>query len=179
MHNLHTQRLHSCKKKTALRIPYPPGLINSMGLKSYYTVYTHFSGSWRRPIPRGIVPKPPDLANNCTAAGMTVPTHPFHRALTGLSPPDWSVHASHCRSLWSRQKHDRLRSYLPRENCKLFLHESRRYVCRFCTSHLVRVKKELLYRSHPTAIEKPQNKPTTKQNQSVATFGSSFRFKPI
>ena len=27
-----------------------------------------------------------------------------------------------------------------------FLHESRRYVCRFCTSHLVRVKKELLYR---------------------------------
>ena len=40
------------------------------------------------------------------------------------------------------------------------LHESRRYVCRFCTSHLDRVKKELLCRLHSNSKkEPPNNKP--------------------
>ena len=40
-----------------------------------------------------------------------------------------------------------------------FLHESRRYVCRFCTSHLDRVEKELSYRLHfNSKKEAPNNK---------------------
>ena len=43
----------------------------------------------------------------------------------------------------------------------LFLHESRRCVCRFCASHLVRVKKELPNRLHPNRERQaPKNKQT-------------------
>ena len=39
-----------------------------------------------------------------------------------------------------------------------FLHESRRYVCRFCTSHLSRVKRELLLsRLHSNKEAKQEN----------------------
>ena len=61
-----------------------------------------------------------------------------------------------------------------------FLHKSRGYVCRFCTSHLDRVKKELLYRLHSNRGTKPQ-KPHTTMNElrkkvSVRTSqGSKFR----
>ena len=49
-----------------------------------------------------------------------------------------------------------------------FLHESRRYVCRFCTSHLVRVKKELLYRLHSNSDREPPKQPnTTTQKQQT------------
>ena len=48
-----------------------------------------------------------------------------------------------------------------------FLHESRRYVRRFCTSHLVRVKKELLYRLHTNRKKRTPKPPTTKQNQAT------------
>ena len=49
---------------------------------------------------------------------------------------------------------------------RLFLHESRRYVCRFCTSHLDRVKKELLYRLHSNRGTKPQKPHTTTQKET-------------
>ena len=48
-----------------------------------------------------------------------------------------------------------------------FWHESRRYVCRFCTSHLGRVRKELLYRLH---TNKERNKtPKHQTNQQKTT----------
>jgi len=40
-------------------------------------------------------------------------------------------------------------------------------VCRFCTSHLVRVKKELLYRLHTNRKKRTPKPPTTKQNQTT------------
>ena len=50
----------------------------------------------------------------------------------------------------------------------VFLHESRRYVCRFCTSHLVRVKKELLYRLHSNREKEAPNNKQTKQQTTTA-----------
>ena len=56
----------------------------------------------------------------------------------------------------------------------LFLHESRRYVCRLCTSHLCRVKRELLYRlqsSEANKTHKKHHKPQPnpqKRKQPVA-----------
>ena len=47
-------------------------------------------------------------------------------------------------------------SAMPRTASELILHESRRYVCRFCTSHLGRVEKELQYR-----LQTNQGKPRT------------------
>ena len=52
-----------------------------------------------------------------------------------------------------------------------FLHESRRYVCRFCTSHLIRVKKELLSRLQSirettnNQNKNPTNQHTTHKHQ--------------
>ena len=50
----------------------------------------------------------------------------------------------------------------------LLLHESRRYVCRFCTSHLGRVKKKLLHRlqtkqKNKTPTHKTKNTPKHKK----------------
>ena len=46
-----------------------------------------------------------------------------------------------------------------------FLHESRRYVCRFCTSHLSRVKKELLSRLQSNRETKQRQKKQANNNQ--------------
>ena len=46
-----------------------------------------------------------------------------------------------------------------------FLHEWRRCVCRSCTSHLSRVKKELLDRLHKTRKDQSNPKPTKKTTQ--------------
>ena len=40
-------------------------------------------------------------------------------------------------------------------------------MCRFCTSHPVRVKKELLYRLHANRKKRTPKPPTTKQNQAT------------
>ena len=53
-----------------------------------------------------------------------------------------------------------------------FLHESRRYVCRFCTSHLSQVKKELLHRLQT----KWENRaPTPKQPKTKNTKNNRRR----
>ena len=53
------------------------------------------------------------------------------------------------------------------QECNCFsLVFSRRYVCRFCTSHLDRVKKELLYRLHSNSEkEAPKQQTTTAQKR--------------
>ena len=56
---------------------------------------------------------------------------------------------------------------------RIFLRESRRYVCRFCTSHLDRVKKELLYRLHSNREEETP-KPQTTTAQKDAQKGSNL-----
>ena len=57
--------------------------------------------------------------------------------------------------------------YLQRRSAAiLFLHESRRYVCRFCASHLCQVKKELQYRSQ-SKRKKQHQKPKATQNQNT------------
>ena len=48
---------------------------------------------------------------------------------------------------------------------RFFLHESRRYVCRFCASHLSRVEKELLSRLQSNRDnDQPKTKKTPKQH---------------
>ena len=68
---------------------------------------------------------------------------------------------------------DRTHSFPPRKyrvtrttqvGVDFFLHESRRYVCRFCASHLGRVKKELHYRLQTKKKkQKPPNNTTKTQ----------------
>ena len=51
----------------------------------------------------------------------------------------------------------------------VFLHESRHYVCRFCTSHLGRVKKELLYRLRTKQTKQtPKHPPNQKPKPTKA-----------
>ena len=49
----------------------------------------------------------------------------------------------------------------------IFLHEWRRCVCRSCTSHLSRVKKELLDRLHITRKDQSNPTPTKKQHNKT------------
>ena len=70
---------------------------------------------------------------------------------------------AHCEHLQCLRLPHKLRRI---EQEAFFLHESRRYVCRFCTSHLVRVKMELRYRLQPKRERKsPQNKQNTQQTK--------------
>ena len=56
-----------------------------------------------------------------------------------------------------------------------FLHESRRYVCRFCTSHLVRVKKELLYRLHTNRKKRTPKPPAFLSSSAFLSRSSASR----
>ena len=70
-------------------------------------------------------------------------------------------------SPWGRSS---LRSLIDLRTLRtFFLHEWRRCVCRSCTSHLSRVKKELLDRLHITRKDQSNPKPTKKQHNKTQT----------
>ena len=101
-------------KPTALGIPYSLHVSYQFdGAEESLQVCMHSLGSWRRPIPRGIGPKPPDLANNCAQLlALIVPISSPSRSHWPLPfrlvGPRWPLQES-----LEQAKRDRLRSYLP------------------------------------------------------------------
>ena len=64
------------------------------------------------------------------------------------------------------------------------VHESRRYVCRFCTSRLDRVKEELLNRLHSNSDKKvPKQQTTTQtkrhQKEGATCCANRVAFQPL
>ena len=98
-------------KPTALGIPTRSrSPISLKEQKNCCTVCMHFSDSWRRPIPRGIVPKPLALANNCVPqqARTVLISSPLHFPLSQLSSvahPHWPL-----PEFLGQARQDRLRS---------------------------------------------------------------------